>query len=228
MNQLLFLSVILGLGTLGLLVFLYRQFRHHPMLFFMFSGFITIVLGFGYVINPDIWRWYQHEQQQVALNQAKSILAEPKKMAMLKIRLQDVVNVHPEDAKAWFLLGRLWAAENDWNQATKALQHAYQIQPKDIKTAIFYAESLIRSQQKMSVESRQVLLKVLKQDPEQADALLMMAEDAVSRQCPLESIEYWKRVLVMVPKNSEMYQTIEEAIEKAHHKDATHCIKVKD
>lgn len=228
MKQLWLVLILIGLGSIGVFGVLYTQLRKYKMVYAMFAGVTALVLALGFYLNPDLFRWYQHLQQQAALSQAKSILAEPKKMAMLKIRLQDVVELHPEDAKAWFLLGRLWAAENNWKQASSALEHAYLLNQKDLKTAIFYAESMIRVEQKMTPLARDVLLKVLNQEPEQPDALLMLAEDAVSRQCPMEAIEYWKRVLIAVPKDSEMYNILEEAMQKARQKDPSHCSRVQD
>jgi cytochrome c-type biogenesis protein CcmH len=225
MTSLLITLSLIGCLSFGMLFFIYRSFRMNKKVCLMMSILLIYVMGIGCYLNPDLWRWYQHLQQQKALDKAKAILAEPKKIAMLKIRLQDIVKIHPSDAKAWFLLGRLWAAENNWKQASHALQKSYELNHADIKTAIFYAESLMHVEHHLSVTSRQVLLDILKQEDNQPDALLMLAEDANMRQCPMEAIGYWKRVLILLPKDSEMYEALDKAISKAQKQKSTHCVK---
>ncbi|NBX84756.1 MAG: hypothetical protein EBQ95_04005 [Gammaproteobacteria bacterium] len=226
MTSLLITLLVIGCLSFGIFFYIYRSFRLDKKVCLMLAILFIGIMGVGYHINPDLWRWYQHLQQQQSLDKAKAILAEPKKIAMLKIRLQDIVKLHPSDAKAWFLLGRLWAAEKNWKQASHALKKSYALNPSDIKTGIFYAESLIHVENHLSIKSRQVLLHILKQEDNQPDALLMLAEDANMRRCPTEAIDYWKRVLILLPKDSEMYEALEIAISKAQKQKSTNCVKV--
>jgi cytochrome c-type biogenesis protein CcmH len=228
MTSLLITLFLIACFSFGVFFFIYHSFRLHKKSCLSMGILFISVMGIGYYLNPDLWRWYQHLKQQQALAKAKAILAEPKKIAMLKIRLHDIVKLHPTDAKAWFLLGRLAAAENNWKQASFALKKAYDLNHNDIKTAIFYTESLIRVEQHLSMTSRQILLDILKHDDNQPDALLMLAEDANMRQCPIEAIEYWKRVLILLPKDTEMYESLDKAISNAQKKKSTHCVKVQD
>ena len=122
MTSLLITLLLIGCLSFGIFFYIYRSFRMDKKVCLMLAILFIGIMGVGYHINPDLWRWYQHLQQQQSLDKAKAILAEPKKIAMLKIRLEDIVKLHPTDAKAWFLLGRLWAAEKNWKQASHALQ----------------------------------------------------------------------------------------------------------
>jgi cytochrome c-type biogenesis protein CcmH/NrfG len=174
-----------------------------------------LVIACALMANLDIANWYQFIQQQKALQQAQSILKQPKQVEHLLERLQQAVIEHPEDAKAWFLLGRIYAANQDWPHAHDALLQAYRLHPDDLKTALFYVETIWHTQGRITKQAHMILQQVLKKDPNQPDALLMLATDAKEHQCYQQAILYWKRVLVMFPKDSEMYKILLEAIEDA-------------
>jgi cytochrome c-type biogenesis protein CcmH len=174
-----------------------------------------LVIACALMANLDIANWYQFIQQQKALQQAQSILKQPKQVEHLLERLQQAVIEHPEDAKAWFLLGRIYAANQDWPHAHDALLQAYRLHPDDLKTALFYVETIWHTQGRITKQAHMILQRVLKKEPNQPDALLMLATDAKEHQCYQQAIMYWKRVLVMFPKDSEMYKILLEAIEDA-------------
>jgi cytochrome c-type biogenesis protein CcmH/NrfG len=121
----------------------------------------------------------------------------------------------PNDAKAWFLLGRLRAGQGDWKGAHDALLQAYRLNPNDHKAAIFYVETILNNQGQLNVFARQILQKVLTQDPNQADALMLLAADAKQHQCYQLAAQYWQKVLPQVPKEEKMYDALKTAIDEA-------------
>jgi len=186
--------------------------------FILLSGILIVTLTLGLWCNPDLFLWHQHLSQQQAFLQAKQILKQPGKVQELIKRLESQVAHHPDDAKAWFLLGRIYASNNDWTKAHDALFQAYRLEPNNDKTAIFYVETIWQSQGKITDHGRLILEKVLKKDTNQPDALMMLAADAKDHQCYQQAIAYWQRILVLLPKDSEMAQAITDAIKKAHKK----------
>ena len=214
-----YITMIIGL----LLVFavLFWQYRGaiHQKIILATS---LLVMACALMTNFDILKWYQFLEQQKALHQAQDILKQPQKVEYLLERLKQTVAKHPEDVKAWFLLGRIYAANNDWAHAHDALLQAYRQQPDDVKTALFYVETIWHTQGHITKQAHMILQSVLKKQPNQPDALLLLATDAKQHQCYQQAIVYWKRVLVMFAKDSEMYKILLEAIENAQ-KQTDHC-----
>jgi|LauGreDrversion4_2_1035121.scaffolds.fasta_scaffold222627_3 cytochrome c-type biogenesis protein CcmH len=207
-----YLTVIIVLLTiLSLLLWLLKNALHRKIILACSSLVMTCVL----IVNPDIVNWYQFIQQQKALQLAHAILKQPKQVEMLLERLQQAVVEHPNDAKAWFLLGRIYAANQDWPHAHDALLQAYRRHPNDIKTALFYVETIWHTQGRITHQAHVILQSVLKTEPNQPDALLMLATDAKEHQCFVKAIGYWKRVLVLFPKDSKMYKILLEVIDDA-------------
>jgi cytochrome c-type biogenesis protein CcmH len=208
------IAVIAFLIILGLLFWQTQNALHRKTIL---ACSLMVIVGV-LMVNPDIVNWYQFIQQQKALQQAQAILKQPKQVEHLLERLQQAVVEHPDDAKAWFLLGRIYAANQDWPHAHDALLQAYRLHTKDIKTALFYVETIWHTQGRITHQAHDILQSVLKIEPNQPDALLMLATDAKEHQCFEQAIGYWKRVLVMFPKDSEMYKILLEAIDDAQKK----------
>jgi len=187
----------------------------------------VLVFTLGYWFNPDLITWYHAEQDARQLMEAKKILANAKKFEALLAQLEVSVKQNPNDDKAWFLLGRLKAGKGDWKGAHDALFQAYRLAPENTKYAIFYVETIMNTESRINAFAREILNKVLVQQPEQADALLILAADAKQRQCFQQASRYWQQVLPQVPKDSSLHQTLQTAIDEALQKGDTHC-KPKD
>lgn len=53
-------------------------------------------------------------------------------------RIQLQLKNHPDDAKGWFILGKLYLANQDYAHATSALQKAHQLAPHDQEINHYY------------------------------------------------------------------------------------------
>lgn len=217
---------ILTLCMLLVALFILYKVADNFKNFILLSGILVFTLVLGLWWNPDLFLWHQHLSQQQAYLQAKKILKQPGKVKELIKRLESQVAHHPDDAKAWFLLGRIYASHNHWTKAHDALFQAYRLEPNNDKTAIFYVETIWQSQGQITDHGRMILEKVLKRDANQPDALIMLAADAKAHQCYQQAIAYWQRILVILPKDSEMAQAITDAIKKAHKKKDNCLIEI--
>lgn len=214
-----FISIfLLSLILIILMMFGFKIFRFKANNF-IFMGIFTLVLIAGFYANPDIYRWYSFLQQQKMLAQAKQIISQPQKMLKLVHILETRVRQEPSDAKAWFLLGRLKSNQNNWSAAHDALFQAYRLQPKNIKIALFYVETIWKTQGKITSQAKKILKDILKQDENQPDALLLLANEAKIHHCNQQAIRYWQRILLQLPKEHEMYKVLLKAIEDAKNED---------
>lgn len=210
---LMFLMII----TLLALSFYYTQsgFQTFILMFAVFAG----VLWF----NPDLYHWYQFEKDKQSAEKAQSILKDPRSIEKLTEKLKQRVRLYPDDAKAWFLLGRLYAAQGDWKHAHDALFQSYRFNPLDTKTALFYVESIWHTEGRLNSLARHILQKIIKKEPKQPDALMLLSTEAQQRNCPKEALKYLETLRQLFSTDSEISQSIDEAILKAREADDSKC-----
>ncbi len=210
------LMLLIFILVLGLLIYYTRS---------GLCAFACISLAFisGFMVNQDILHWFQHEKEQQSIAQAKNILNNPNAIQNLIEKLQQRVKNYPDDAKAWFLLGRVCAGDGQWEKAHDALLQAYRLEPDNIKSALFYVETIWHTQNKITAHAREVLLKILAQEPNQPDALMLMANEARQRQCPKEAIVYLEALRNLMASEEELRVSLDDAILKAQQEDNSKC-----
>lgn len=185
---------------------------------------MLVVLTLLYFMQPDMWRWYQFERDQKRLKTAQAILKDPHRVQELMESLKKHLQTKPNDAKAWFLLGRIHAGSGAWNEAHVALQKAYQLQANDLKTALFYVETLWHVEGNLNSEARTILLEILKKEPLQPDALMLLATEARQRHCPKEAMRYLQTLRALLSSDVNMIKSIDEVILDLKSADNSHCL----
>ena len=165
------------------------------------------------------WQWgawpafSAYQQQKLQHQKAEVYLKTIKGPQMLVQKLEAHLALHPKSAKGWFLLGRLYASQHYWQKALLAFAKAYSIKPKDEPIATNYAQSLLATQVDADEKlAQKVLLSLLQQNPNQMDALAMLAMDAEQHQNFDKALVYWQRLLALVPVQSEEADTIRKSI----------------
>lgn len=182
-----------------------------PVLFFLVA-----VAYWRWGAWPE-WKGYVHQlaKQQEAQVLLKSVRSPQELVDKLTAHLKK----DPGSARGWYLLGRLYASQSQWPQATEAYAKAYRLQPANEQITVNYAQSLWQSnQQQFDDRIRALYQAVLKINNEQPDALLMLAMDAYNGHAYQQAINYWQRLLKIAPSQSEEAQAIRKAIAKAQHK----------
>ncbi|MGL5743206.1 MAG: tetratricopeptide repeat protein [Legionella sp.] len=215
MNEWWLLGGLAALGLLACIFFVYPFRRRFVTLFLMVPCvFVSAFIGYFYCGGFDEWQHYMqhlktHEQAQHVLQSIKS----PQELIeKLKVKLNDT----PKSAKGWYLLGRLYSIQNERQNAVDAFAKAYQFEPDDEQYAINYAHSLwVMNNQQFTVQVTEIFSRLLKNNPNQPDALAMLAMDAFVSHAYEDAIDYWQRLLKIAPPQSEEAQAIRKAIAKA-------------
>ncbi|MBL7479916.1 tetratricopeptide repeat protein [Legionella bononiensis] len=179
-----------------------------PIIFLMASTSYYFWGGFAE------WQDYihQNESRQRAQQVLKSIKSPQELIDKLRAKLDD----SPKSAKGWYLLGRLYTSQNETNNAAQAFAKAHRLNPEDEQYAVNYAHSLwLMNNQQFSAEIIDVFKNLLNKNPNQPDALAMLAMNAYMSHDYKDAIAYWQRLLVMAPEQSEESQSIRKAIAKA-------------
>ncbi len=180
---------------------------------------MPVLAGFVFIAY---WRWgafpewinYQQQranQKQVQL-MLKSIHGPDDLVKKLLARLKK----QPDSAEGWYLLGRLYVSQNQWQQAHDVFVKAHTLNPDEIKITVNYAESLWQlNHQAFNEEIRGLFQSVLQKNKNQPDALAMLAMDAFLGHAYRPAIDYWQRLQNILPPQSEDAKAIRKAIAKA-------------
>ena len=217
MNEWSLLLVFVVFLIISLIVALY-PLQKRAMSGMLLAPIIFSLVAFAY------WRWgawpdlnrfiHQQARQQQAQAMLKSIRNPQELIDRLKARLEQ----QPDSPRGWYLLGRVFASQEQWPQAHEAFAKAHHLKPDDEQTTVNYAQSLWQlNHQKFNDESRALFQTVLQKNANQPDALAMLAMDAFIGHAYQQAIDYWQRLLKFAPPQSEEAQSIRKAIAKAQH-----------
>lgn len=215
MNEWWLIACFLGLISLSLLIVAY-PLRHYR------KGLVVLLSLFVLAIVMAYWHWgawplwVKYTAEQAKQEEAKALLATVKSPQELIEKLKAKLDDSPKSAKGWYLLGRLYASQNQWGQARDAFAKSHQLNQDDELTTINYAESLWQlNQQQFNPEIRRVFTELLEKNPNQPDALAMLAMDAYTRHEYSQAIMYWQKLLKLAPPQSDEAKAIRKAIAKA-------------
>ncbi|WP_028389669.1 tetratricopeptide repeat protein [Legionella fairfieldensis] len=205
--------IMLGLLALPMVLYPFRKMRGFSVIVASLAV-LSLTLAYQYWGAWSDWRYYV--KNQVRQQQVQAVLQTIKSPAELIKKLQMRLQSDPKSARGWYLLGRLYVSQNEWSQARDAFLNAYQLNPHDEAIIVNYAQSLWQLNQQQFNEQIRVLFKsLLQNNPQQPDALAMLAMDAfVSHNYQL-AIDYWQQLLKLAPGQSQEAQMIRKAIAKA-------------
>lgn len=215
MNEWWLLALLATLTLLASMVIIY-PLRRHWLASLLLVPIIFILAFTGYFNWGSFAKWQDYlqvqEKQQKVDAMLKSIKSPQELITKLRAKLDDT----PKSAKGWYLLGRLYTGQEEKQNAVDAFAKAYQFDSKNEQYAVNYAHSLwILNNRQFTEQVRSIFANLLKNNPNQPDALAMMAMNAYVSHAYEEAIAYWQRLLKFAPQQSEEAQAIRKAIAKA-------------
>jgi cytochrome c-type biogenesis protein CcmH len=133
-------------------------------------------------------------------------------VSRLAARLKD----NPEDAEGWMMLGRSYAVLERFSESSEAYAKAAARMPRDAQLLADYADALAMAQGRtLQGEPEKIILRALTIDPDNVKALLLAGTAAFNRSDHPAAIRHWKRVLGLLPKESDMIQRVQASIAEA-------------
>lgn len=182
--------------------------------------FLVVSMG-GYLQWGNWFAWNAYRLERIQEEKAKQLLASIKSPQALIILLQNKLKKDPSQAKGWYFLGRLYRHEGLIIKAKGAFAKAYQLNPRNEDIAVNYAQILLQSNPNQYNETvKGILTTILKVNPQQGDALAMLAINAYNEKDYKAAALYWKRLLALVPEDSAEARAIRKALIKLHNKDS--------
>ena len=196
------------------ILLIFKPLREKKLITIVSSIFIVLTVVFFYKIWGGWGDFYAYKIAQESKKQALTLLKNMKSKDELLEKLVKHLEVHPESARGWYLLGRLYVSQNKSNEALNAFAKAYNIDSHDIAITVNYASLLIENGNELM--GKEMLEKLLISNPTQQDALAILAMYAYKKQELTLAISYWQRLLSTLPSQSEEADAIRLAIAKAH------------
>ncbi len=133
------LLVLMLMTGIGLLSIPFITTQTVSSKYFLFSTLFVTLFSLGLYQwssnQPALKQWLTqgkaHYQLQQEINQLGGF-------AGMIHRIKTKLANNPDDAEGWFILGKLYFADQDYDEAKKALGKAYQLRPNDPKIKYFY------------------------------------------------------------------------------------------
>lgn len=208
--------ILLSFLILGVMIAIYPLSRQHYRVQLVIV--MTIIAGsvLGY------WQWGSHQQwldylhQEEAHRRVQTVMASLKSPQALIDKLKSHLQQKPDSARGWYLLGRLYLSQNQSTLAYQAFLKAHEREPENEQITVNYAQSMWQMHHQIfTPEVRHLFQSILKGNPNQPDALSMLAMDAYQQHDYQKAIEYWSSLLALLPQHSSESKVVRKAIAEA-------------
>lgn len=122
----------------------------------------------------------------------------------------------PDDAEGWMMLGRSYATMRRFGDASAAYARAAALLPNNAQLLADYADVLaMNNGRSMQGEPEKIVQQALKADPNNIKALALAGSAAMQRNDYRSAIEWWQKLLDLVPPDSQIARSVSASIGQA-------------
>ena len=130
--------------------------------------------------------------------------------------LRQRLEAKPDDVEGWVLLGRSLVSLKRYDEATEALAKAHKLVGDVPALLAEYAEVLAMSKGgDMQGKPLDLVKRALKKDPNNDHSLWLAGVAALQQKDYSTAIDYWNRLLAVVPKDGETARVVQDNIARA-------------
>ena len=172
---------------------------------------VLLYLGLGNPqgLNPQKQGGVEGAPHQLTREQIEPMIA----------RLAQRLEANPGDGEGWIMLARTYNALGRFGEAAAAFAKAEAKFPQDAQLLADYADTLAMAQgQSLQGKPEALVQRALKADGNNLKALALAGTVAFEKSDFAKAIEYWKRMLPLLPADSAMGNSIRASIEEAESK----------
>lgn len=131
-------------------------------------------------------------------------------------RLRQKLEENPNNPEGWLMLGRSYMTMNQYDKAVDALTRAYAQNSEDPTILLAYADALtMQNGGLVNDKAFKLIQRVLEKKPNEPVALWMAAMAYEGKQDLKTAVDYWKRLLPLVPANSPDYREVQMRLAQA-------------
>ena len=207
------LVLYLALFLLGAIAMLYMAFKDQAKSMMV----ITSLFGFavvGIYVCLGGYKQYQGYQEMVNRERrAQKILATIKSPQALIDKLKLAIAKRPNDAKGYYLLARLYVAQNNMSQAADAISYAYRLAPHDFNIAFEHMElSYLMAGEFITSDVSKLIDKLKRLKPGSVDIAVFLMRDAYRHHDYVKVSEYGNQVLAKLEQGSKLYNEVKSLL----------------
>jgi cytochrome c-type biogenesis protein CcmH len=160
------------------------------------------------------------------LEPAKEIAAQgaahevtPEQINAMVARLAQKLASNPDNGEGWVMLARSYNALGRFGEAAAAYAKAEAKYPQDSQFLADYADSLAMAQgQSLQGKPEALILRALQADGNNLKALALAGTAEFERNNFDKAIAYWRRMLPLLPADSEVGNSVRASIQEAQEK----------
>ncbi|CAN7351922.1 tetratricopeptide repeat protein [Duganella sp. LjRoot269] len=140
----------------------------------------------------------------------------PEQIESMVTRLAQRLAKQPDDADGWRMLARSYETLRRFDQAADAYRHLLALEPQNPDLLVDYAVVLGMTLNRTLVGEPEALIgRALAIDPNHIQALALSGSAALERGDVASAVKPWKKILALVPADSDVGKSIAENIAKA-------------
>lgn len=140
----------------------------------------------------------------------------PQQIEAMVARLAERLQDNPGDGEGWLMLARSYNALGRFPEASAAFGRAMSLLPPDAQLLSDYADTLAMAQgRSLRGEPEKIIQRALAADPRNIKALALSGSAAFERQDYAAAIAEWRKVLDIVPPDSNVADRIRNSIADA-------------
>ncbi len=171
---------------------------------------MTISLYF-YLGNPDAFK-----SAQVAGAQEPAAAVTAEQIASMVSGLEQKLKVKPDDPDGWYMLARSFHALKKYPESADAYAKLVKLVPDNADLLADYADALAMAQNRsLQGEPEKIIGRALALDPKNLKALALAGSAAFDRRDFQAAVMQWKKILQLVPPESETARSIMSNIGEA-------------
>lgn len=159
---------------------------------------------------------YLHWGASDALKLSEQLTVAPKNIDEVVERLEETVRLQPDQAEAWYFLGRTYMAQQRPKDAAPAFARAVEVAGRQPELLGQWAQALYFAEgQKFTAQVRSLSEEALQLDPQEVTTLGLLGIAAFEEQRFADAMGYWQRLLAVLEPNDPSRQAIEGGIARA-------------
>jgi cytochrome c-type biogenesis protein CcmH len=131
-------------------------------------------------------------------------------------KLANRLKENPNDIQGWTMLARSYMMQERFSDAASAYEKLTALSANDADAWADYADALaLANDQNLAGKPTEALNRALKIDPKNQKALDLAGSAAFQAKDYQKAIEYWQKLLTLLPAGSEELQIVTEQVTKA-------------
>ena len=177
---------------------------------------IALTLYWHLGASQQFAQWMRSKQQAALIQTEVTKLGSTENIIeTLRNKLQQ----NPNSSRGWYLLGKLYLSQQQFSAAAAAFSRADELKPNDVEIMQPYAESLFfANHEKLTKESRALLDKVIAIQPNNVNAINLVAMGAYRQGDYKTAVNYWEKLLPFFSPQSDEGKDLLNMIAQAQKK----------